>query len=88
MLGELMASSESYFNKKTYHHKRRILFPGTSSYPISPCKEAKSKADGDVTIEETDMMFKICERLNIDIDKDLSFLTDDDQIAYMNSLKS
>ena len=37
-----------------------------------------SYVEGDVTIEETDMMFKLCERMEIDLEKDISFLTDDD----------
>ena len=85
VLGELMAASEPYFGKKTYHYKKRILFPGTSCYPLSPHKENKANPSN-VYIEENDQMFKICERLNIDVENDLSFLTDEDQIAYVTNI--
>jgi len=82
-----MAASEPYFNKKSYHYKKRILFPGTSCYPLSPHKDNTVSASN-VFIEDNDLMFKICQRIPVDLDQSLSFLTDKDQISYMNNIKS
>ena len=53
-----------------------MLFPGTSNYPLSP-HEIALKDKSSMYVEEEDLIFKICEQINVDKEKDLSFLTDE-----------
>ena len=70
-----------------YSLKRRILFPGQSSYPLSPNNESQEMEQGDPVISENDQMIKVLEKINIDSERDTCFLTDEDQIEYVKQLK-
>ena len=61
ILAEMLNCS---YNKDRF--KSRAFFPGTSSYPLSPCKESKDNKDLNVNvIENTDQLKLILENLGV-----------------------
>ena len=85
ILGEMMLSTAPYNDKKGYMVKNRVIFRGESCYPISPVV-VDEQTEGNLVIEEGDQMVKICERLNIDLKHDLTFLTEENQQMYIIEL--
>ena len=81
VLAELMACSKPYSSKKMYQLNRRILFSGHSSYPLSPRRDIDNKS-----IKHSDQMFKILEKIKIDLDIDASFLTDENSISFLKDI--
>jgi hypothetical protein len=65
------------------------MFQGNSCYPISPSESAKiNSSSKNIYIDDDDQMFKICERMNLDVENDLSHLTNTHHIKYMKTIFS
>ena len=59
----------------------RYLFKGNSCFPISPCAKNQEQ------VHEYDQLFKILERYpNMNQDIDLSFITTDDVLKYLQKV--
>ena len=84
ILAELMSSSVPYIRSKGYQFKEKVLFLATSSYPLSPCQGQDSHdSESALYVEDNDLMFKICNRISINPEKDLSFITDEVQKQFV-----
>lgn len=66
--------------------EKRVLFQGSSCYPISPCLELQNGA-GPTKISENDQFIKILEVLGQRSDEDLSYLTDQNSFIYTNQVQ-
>jgi hypothetical protein len=62
----------------------RILFPGKSCYPLSPCE--KSRTDDAKVSSKKDQMKLILKYLGPISEQDLSFITDDPAIIYIQEM--
>lgn len=92
MFAECLSFTDSYVKKGGREIQKRVLFPGHSCFPISPCHkyEKESASDPDTTkISENDQLIKIIDRVGGDLSKeDLSFLSDDTAIEYAQQVSS
>jgi mitogen-activated protein kinase 1/3 len=62
----------------------RILFPGKSCFPLSPCE--KKRNQGSNLITSSDQMKLILKYLGKQSEEDLSFMTDDPAIVYVQEM--
>lgn len=63
--------------------EKRILFPGSSCFPISPCKKYGDSSDKETTkISENDQLIKILDVVSQLGEQDFSFLSDQTAIEY------
>jgi hypothetical protein len=62
-----------------------VLFPGKSSYPISPCSDSRL-IDKKTGISKTDQMTLISKMYGKATDEDLSFLTDEEAKIFMKNI--
>ena len=65
------------------------MFQGSYCHPISPTQGLKAKSsDGEVQlgIDENDQIFKITSKIDINKTHDLSNLTDEQQVEYMENI--
>jgi len=67
------------------HSIDRILFPGKSSFPLSPCNKNREK-DSPNVISKHDQMKLIMKFIGVPDDQDLSFLTDKPAISYLQEV--
>ena len=67
------------------HSIDRILFPGKSSFPLSPCNKNREK-DSPNVISKHDQMKLIMKFIGVPEDQDLSFLTDKPAISYLQEV--
>lgn len=92
MFGECLSFTNAYVRKGGRELSKRVMFPGTSCFPISPCHkfEKESSSDADTTkISENDQLIKIFDRLGSQItEEDLSFLSDKTAIEYAEQVSS
>jgi mitogen-activated protein kinase 1/3 len=64
---------------------KRVLFPGNSSYPLSPC--AKNRlVDSATGISKEDQMVLILKVLGKASEEELSFLTDEDSKTFVRNI--
>lgn len=78
ILSEMLYCSTVYSKEPGFDSSKRFLFKGTSSFPLSP------KENG---ISENDQLVKIMSIFpNLDIEKDLCFLLDDDSKKFTMKL--
>lgn len=61
--------------------ENRVLFQGTSCYPISPCLELQ-EGNGPTKISENDQFIKILEVMGQRNEEELSYLTDQNGFIY------
>lgn len=67
--------------------ENRVLFPGTSCFPISPCHKHGDASDAETTkISENDQLIKIFDKLSPQSDHDFSFLSDQTAIEYVEQV--
>jgi p38 MAP kinase len=78
ILSEMLFCSTPYANDPKFDSSKRFLFNGNSSFPLSP------KGDG---IEESDQLMKILNYYpELDTERDLSFLSDEESKKFVKSL--
>ena len=88
ILAELMLFSDE-MNGIGRDPPKRILFPGQSCFPVSPCQQlSASTATGTTKISENDQYIKIFERLGEVQERDFSFFTDDSAYEYTQQILS
>lgn len=76
ILAELMLFSDE-MNGVGRIPENRILFPGQSCFPVSPCPQlSASTTAGTTKISENDQYIKIFERLGQTQECDFSYFTD------------
>jgi len=63
----------------------RIAFPGKSSFPLSPSKEANR--NGTMHISKQDQMYLILKMLGKQSENEISFITDQNVIDFIASLE-
>ena len=85
ILEELIHCSEPYVKNLTKsqierHVSKRISFPGTSCFPLSPCRNKIIKPKK-FFVEESDQLILINRKINIG-DEDCSFITKNDARIY------
>lgn len=92
MFGECISFTNAYVRKGGRELQKRVMFPGTSCFPISPCLKFEKEGgnDADTTkISENDQLIKIFDRLGSHItEEDLSFLSDKTAIEYAEQVSS
>jgi hypothetical protein len=64
----------------------RILFPGTSCFPLSPCSKSRDLRTN--IVSNKDQMKLIVKYMGELTDSDLSFMTDDPAIEYIKKMCS
>ena len=85
MFSEMLACSAPYTQKDDFKASKRYLFKGKHCFPISPPNVKKGKTEAEN--EKDDQIVKILQRFpSLDIESDLSFLTDGSALSY--TLKS
>ena len=95
-LGTVAAEMAMCVNKSSPGNtklERRVLFPGSSCFPLTPCDDHKKqnkklkKGDAKVNIvTETDQLKTILDTLGKQTDHDLSFVTEDSIFQYLSQL--
>lgn len=65
------------------------MFPGGSCFPLSPCQEMKNAKSTDVNIiSSRDQLKTILDKLGVQDENDLSFITEDSVRTYQKDLSS
>ena len=71
--GEMIMFTDN--NRKDKTHSKKILFPGNSCYPCSPCEKMRKNPNSKTQIiSEKDQLITILETLGAQKEKDLAFL--------------
>lgn len=91
MFGECISFTNEYVNKGGRELKNRVMFPGTSCFPVSPCKKnQKEEEDPEeqafLKISENDQLIKIIEQLNGLKSNDFSFLSEQAAVEYVGQV--
>ena len=70
--------------------EKRVLFPGSSCFPISPChRYEESNGEQETTkISENDQLIKIFDQISPLAEQDYSFLSDQTAIEYAEQVNS
>ena len=87
VLGELLRTG-SKKSEKWSDREQRVIFPGSSAFPNSPCKEGKTKESDDksIIISSKDQLLLILKIVGPCNQDQMSFITKDSSFAYMNCL--
>ena len=64
--------------------KERVLFPGTSSYPLSPFTDENQRA----MVEQTDQIRIIFKKLGLQDTNDLSFISTEEGLDFIKKINS
>ena len=90
IFSECVYFTDAYTNKGGRELKKRVLFPGSSCFPVSPSnRNQDDKNDSDtLKISENDQLIKILEKVS-DLQKnDFSFLSDNTAIEYAEQVSA
>lgn len=89
IFGECLSFTNAYVRKGGREIQKRVLFPGSSCFPISPCQRYEESCDSDTTrISENDQLIKIFDQLGQLDGNDFSFLSDKTAIEYAEQVSS
>jgi len=65
------------------------MFRGNSCHPISPSERGDGEVDDDeVFIDNNDQILKIIQKIPVDMKEDLSFLSHESHLEYVNMVCS
>ena len=78
IFGECLSFTNSYQAKGGREVKKRVMFPGSSCFPVSPCHKQKNiESDSEtLRISENDQLIKVLQTISQLEENDLSFLSD------------
>lgn len=78
IFGECISFTNAYKRRGGREHGKRVMFPGTSCFPISPGRAQELDHDGceQPPISDGDQLIKIIEQLGLQSEQDFSFLAD------------
>ena len=87
IFAEMLNCTQKQMVNRNNDFKKRFMFKGKSCYPISPYQEdeSKKKNEDEILIDRDDQMVKIVNKLKL-TSQDLSFLSTEDHIGYVNML--
>jgi len=93
ILAELVYCSSTYTKEHGFNQDNRFLFPGSSSFPLSPCEEMNNGADENTQqvniVSEKDQMIKILNVLGKQQqESDCSFILDEGVMKYQQRIQS
>jgi mitogen-activated protein kinase 1/3 len=89
IFGECLSFTNAYVKKGGREIQKRVLFPGSSCFPISPCQRYEESCESDTTrISENDQLIKIFDQLGRLNGNDFSFLSDKTAIEYAEQVSS
>lgn len=90
MFGECLSFTNAYVRKGGREIAKRVLFPGSSCFPISPCPryEENDKNNETTRISENDQLIKIFDQIGQLNGNDFSFLSDKTAIEYAEQVSS
>ena len=87
IFGECLSFTDDYISQGGREIMNRVLFPGSSCYPISPSnqsKNAKNFEPDTLKISENDQFIKILEQVGPLCKDDSSFLSKKSIIEYVD----